>query len=337
MKVLALSFSGAARRRLVWAALLLGLSACGGRVVTGPTPTPYSLAIDLATPTALPTLLPRMLTPAPTNTPAPTPTPSVHVVQPGDTLLGIALQYGVTLEELYQVNGVLKPELLQIGQSIVIPAPGSVGRPAAGNPGAVIAPTAPPLPAQVERAMRFQTPVGSVWVLGEVYNPTDQPLENVQLWVALLDSTGMEVASDRPFAALDVVPPGGRSPFSVLFPAPPPTIVDFQALVTRADLAYNAAVRYAQLAVSDIQTTPTGSQYRVTGRVANAGATNTAGAQLVITLYDDQNRVTGFRQFPLPDDQLAIGGSVPFDVLVSPDPSAPQIAAVTAVAQARAR
>jgi len=144
----------------------------------------------------LPTLVPQVLTPAPTNTPAPTPTPAVHIVQPGDTLLGIALQYNVTLEELYQVNGVLKPELLQIGQSIVIPVPGSVGKPAGDNTGAVIAPTQPPQPVQVEHAARYQTPVGSSWVLGEVFNSTDQPIENVQVRVALLDAAGQEVASE---------------------------------------------------------------------------------------------------------------------------------------------
>lgn len=338
MKVLVPLYPSLIVRRLIICVMLLaGLSACSGRVMTGPSPTPLSLAVDLATPTTLPTLLPRALTPAPTNTPAPTPTPSVHVVQPGDTLMGIALQYGVSLEELYQVNGVLKPELLQIGQIIAIPVPGSVGQPASDNSGAVIAPTAPPLPAQVEHTMRYQTPVGSMWVLGEVYNPTDQPLENVQLWVALLDAAGVEAVSDRPYAALDMVPPGGRAPFGVLFSAPPASVVDFQVLVTRADPAYNADARYAQLDVSDVQTTPAGSQYRVTGRVTNTGATSTAKAQLVITLYDDQRRVTSYRQFPLPDEQLSPGGAVPFDVLVSPDPSMPQVTYVTAVAQARTR
>ena len=194
--------------------LLIGAIGCSGRVITGPTPTPASLAISLATPTVLPTLIPQMLTPAPTNTPAPTATPAVHIVQPGDTLLGIALQYNVTLEELYQVNGVLKPELLQIGQSIVIPVPGSVGKPVGDNSGAVIAPTQPPLPVKVENAARYQTPVGSVWILGEVFNSTDQPIENVQVRVALLDAAGREVAHDAPFVALDAMPPGGRAPFS---------------------------------------------------------------------------------------------------------------------------
>ncbi len=325
-------------RGALWVGLLLGGAiGCTGRVITGPTPTPASLAISLATPTVLPTLVPQVLTPAPTNTPAPTPTPAVHIVQPGDTLLGIALQYNVTLEELYQVNGVLKPELLQIGQSIVIPVPGSVGKPAGDNSGAVIAPTQPPLPVKVENAARYQTPVGSIWVLGEVFNSTDQPIENVQVRVALLDAAGQEIASESPFLALDAVAPGSRAPFSVLFDTPPNGVIDFQAYVVRADQAYNYGSRYAQLQVTDVQTRPVGSQVGVSGKVANTGSSNAVGAHVVITLYDDKGRVTGFRQFPLPDDQLAAGGTTTFDVLVSPDPSAPNVTNTSVVAQARTR
>jgi LysM repeat protein len=321
---------------VVWI-LLGGALGCSGRVITGPTPTPASLAISLATPTVLPTLVPQVLTPAPTNTPAPTPTPSVHIVQPGDTLLGIALQYSVTLEELYQVNGVLKPELLQIGQSIVIPVPGSVGKPVGDNSGAVIAPTQPPLPVKVEHAARYQTPVGSVWVLGEVFNSTDQPIENVQVRVALLDASGQEIASDAPFVALDAMPPGSRAPFSVLFSSPPNGVIDFQAYVVRADQAYNFGSRYAQLQVSDVQTRTVGSQVSVSGKVTNTGASNAVGAYVVLTLYDDQGRVTGFRQFALPDDQLTAGSATTFEKLISPDPSVPMAANTSVVAQARTR
>lgn len=317
---------------LLWSAI-----GCSGRVITGPTPTAASLAISLATPTVLPTLAPQILTPAPTNTPAPTPTPAVHIVQPGDTLLGIALQYDVTLEELYQVNGVLKPELLQIGQSIVIPVPGSVGKPASDNSGAVIAPTQPPLPVQVEHAARYQTPVGSSWVLGEVFNSTDQPIENVQVRVALLDAAGQEVDSATPFLALDAVPAGSRAPFSVLFSAPPNDVIDFTAYVVRADQAYNYESRYTPLQVTEVQTRSAGSQVGVSGKVSNIGGNNAVGAHVVITLYDAQGRVTGFRLFTLPDDQLAAGGSTTFDVLVSPDPSAPQVANSSVSAQARTR
>ena len=194
----------------------------------------------------LPTLIPQVLTPAPTNTPAPTPTPAVHIVQPGDTLLGIALQYNVTLEELYQVNGVLKPELLQIGQAIVIPVPGSVGKPAGDNSGAVIAPTQPPLPVQVEHAARYQTPVGSVWVLGEVFNSTDQPIENVQVRVALLDAAGQEVGQRRcPSWRWMPFRPAAARRSACCSSTPPNGVIDFQAYVVRADPAYNYDSRYA--------------------------------------------------------------------------------------------
>jgi hypothetical protein len=57
----------------------------------------------------------------------------------------------------------------------------------------------------------------------------------------------------------------------------------------------------------------------------------------VITLYDDKGCVTGFRQFVLPDEQLAAGGATTFDVLVSPDLSAPVVTNSSVVALARTR
>jgi len=173
--------------------------------------------------------------------------------------------------------------------------------------------------------------------LGEVFNSTDQPIENVQVRVALLDAASQEVASDTPFVALDAIPAGGRAPFSVLFSTPPNGVIDFQAYVVRADQAYSYDSRYAQLQISDVQTQPAGSQYNVSGTVSNTGASNAAGAYVVITLYDDKGRVTGFRQFALPDDQLTAGGTTAFTVLVSPDPSAPAVANTSVVAQSRTR
>ena len=65
-------------------------------------------------------------TPAPTSTSAPvgSPTPVVHVVESGDTLLGIAVQYDVTVEDLEAANGIDDPTKLRIGQELVIPIGG---------------------------------------------------------------------------------------------------------------------------------------------------------------------------------------------------------------------
>jgi len=68
-------------------------------------------------------------TPNPTNTPRPTetfvpgPTPGtvLHVVQSGDTLLGISLKYGVSMNVIQTVNEIKDPESIRVGQQLVIP------------------------------------------------------------------------------------------------------------------------------------------------------------------------------------------------------------------------
>lgn len=68
----------------------------------------------------------RAAQPKPANLPAaPAPAaaskPTVYEVRPGDTAWGIAQQLGVSYHDLMKVNGVDKPETLQIGQKLRIP------------------------------------------------------------------------------------------------------------------------------------------------------------------------------------------------------------------------
>jgi hypothetical protein len=315
---------------------LIWTTACGGQVVSVSTPTPASLAIILPSSTARATFSPQMLTPIPTNTPAPTPTPTVHIVQPGDTLLGIALQYGVTLDALQQINGVLRPETLQIGQEIIIPI-GELSPSDTGGEGQFLLPTPAPAAVVITNTARYLTPVGSLWVLGEVYNPTDEPLENVQVRVGLLDEGGREVANDLTFTVLDFVPATGRSPFGILFTEPPQGIAGFQAIIVRAEPSYSNASRYARLQVTAARIERVGAAYRVTGTATNNGASNALDALITVTVYDADHHVTGYRHLPLPDEQLTAGATAQFDVTIAPDPSVPDVADFTAVVQARAQ
>jgi LysM repeat protein len=298
-------------------------------------PTPESLAVILPSPTLRSTFAPQMLTPVPTNTPLPTPTPVIHIVAPGDTLLGIALQYGVTLDDLQQVNGVLRPELLQIGQQIIIPVASS--RSSSGGSAQFLLPTPSPATIVVTGTARYLTPVGSLWVLGEVFNPGDQPLENVQVRVGLMNNAGVEIGSDFTFTVLDFVPAGGRSPFGILFADPTAEIAGFQAFVVRAEPSYNNQVRYARLQVTNPAITQTDGTYHVTGSIVNAGTTQANGATVVVTVYDDQHRVTGYRQMSIPDKQLVAGATTTFDMTVAPDPSAPRVSDFTVTAEAKAQ
>ena len=56
---------------------------------------------------------------------------AVHVVEPGDTAIALAQQYGLTLAELLVLNPGLNPELLGVGQVLVVPG---TAAPVTGDP-----------------------------------------------------------------------------------------------------------------------------------------------------------------------------------------------------------
>ncbi len=92
-----------------------------GRPATNPTPTTPVAAPGGATTTTT-------TAPAPAAQPTATPrtgTPSGerYTVQPGDTLAAIAAEYGVTVESIIEANNLQNPDLLSVGQVLIIPEP----------------------------------------------------------------------------------------------------------------------------------------------------------------------------------------------------------------------
>jgi len=97
-----------------------------------PLPSPTERATDsilnaIATLTATETLPPSpadtpSITPTSTASITPTPTQIVYIVQPKDTLSGIALKYGVTVESIQTLNN-LNTTIIYVGQQLQIPQP----------------------------------------------------------------------------------------------------------------------------------------------------------------------------------------------------------------------
>lgn len=56
-----------------------------------------------------------------------------YTVVPGDTLFEIAQRYGVTLESLTAANGITDPNVLEVGQVLIIPSPETTGTATAGT------------------------------------------------------------------------------------------------------------------------------------------------------------------------------------------------------------
>jgi lipoprotein-anchoring transpeptidase ErfK/SrfK len=120
------------KRILVFFGLLLTLSisvsACFETPSPGATPTPESTVTALLQPTQAPSSTPFS---PPTQTPLPTPTvfSEKYTVMAGDTLWGISLSSGVSVDNIVKANGLKIDDLIFPGQILYLPNPAETPQP----------------------------------------------------------------------------------------------------------------------------------------------------------------------------------------------------------------
>ena len=302
-------------RGFLLAAALMALTACGEVITpqsTAGTP-PVSTSLPASTPAPRATATAPFTPPAPTATPTLTPTPIVHLVQQGETLLSIAFDYGVSLQALQTANGIEDPQFLRVEQRLIIPT----GEEETATTPGLLLPTPTPLPFGVRGVAFYETPVGSLWCLGEIVNTTAFTLTNVQVHVMLFDAAGERLTEADAFAAADLIPPGERSPFGILFTTPPPDWVNPQVTIMRGEAAGELAASYLPIAVTEAEGQLADSQFQVSGVVRNDSLEQAAeGVHVIVTAYDAQGLVTGFRQATVElEGALAPGAAAPFTLL----------------------
>ena len=79
--------------------------------------------------------------PTSTSTLVPTPTPVTYTVRSNDTLFGIALELGVSLEDLMAANDLTETSILDVGQVLLVPteeSPASTAAPPTTTPAPAI-------------------------------------------------------------------------------------------------------------------------------------------------------------------------------------------------------
>ena len=297
---------------------ILFLAGCG-RLIT-PTPeiisnfeTATPTAMATLTPTPRPTATPRIATPIASPTPTVTPTPVIYSVQPGDTLLKIAIDFNQTTEAIQEANGIVDPRFLQIGQTLIIPPP----KADANTPPT---PTSTPPPLNVTRINFQESAHGALWCLGTVENPGDTPLTEVVIETSLLDSSGIVLAREAAFTQLDVVQPGESVPFAILFESPPETFAQYQVLAVAGIPLAGQTRYYFDLETIDLRGAPEGiNNYRIQGQLRNWGNADVETIRLVAIVYDAEKRVLAQRQAELAVTLLKAGATTPFqiDLIVS--------------------
>ena len=312
----------------IFCLFLLVLTACGGVLTPAPVPTKSqttpTLAVDdgQATATVAPDSFLTPIPPTPTFTPSPTSTPVIHIIERGDTLFGVALDYGVTLDSLVHANGIGAEDILRIGQALIIPvgeeeesAPSGLQIPV-GN---MILPTPTPLPLELRGVNLYRTPVGGVRCMGEVVNSTSTPVTNLQVAVTLLAPDGTRLLTGYSLASADYLPPDKNAPFSFLFSEPPEGVTDVDVQLLRGETVSSITARFVPLDVENAEGADSGPQYRVRGLIANNSSQTMGRVTVVVTIYDNEKRVIGYRHDIFGEDVvLSPGQRQEFTILLTP-------------------
>lgn len=285
------------------------------------------------TPSASPSLLPYR-SPTPTGTATQislvaepegdlraTPTPFVHVVEVGETLLDVALQYGVTLGDLQTANPQIDPRFLSIGQQLRIPGP-------EGQPSESLLPTSTPIPLDVGEGKCLRSTSGAMWCLATVVNDTEDPVEGITARLQLLDEEGAPLASELAFTPLNRVGKEARMPVIAYFkpPAPAPAVARFELL--SAVESEMDGDRYVPVELGALELNPADdrSYWEV---VVSLTVEEGGQAALVAIGFDREGQAVGYTKWTAPSESEG-----PFEIDLTVYSLGPPIEEVQVMAEA---
>ena len=108
----------------------------------------------------------------------PTSTPFLYSVVLNDTLIGIAFQFNISLEDLLNANPSAENQPLIVGQELIIPM--------ADEPGTTL--TATPFPIQVSQLNCYESKDESLQCLALIMNEYSEWIQNLSTQIHLIDT-----------------------------------------------------------------------------------------------------------------------------------------------------
>jgi hypothetical protein len=167
----------------------------------------------------------------------------------------------------------------------------------------------------------YMDSIGSLHVVGELQNASPEPREYVKIVATLRDPFGNILDSSFTYSEVEVLRPGEKSPFDVIFSNEQQVrnIQRYEIASITGDVT-QAKPANLKLDVGDSYYDSIGSAH-VVGEVTNNGPGVSHYTKISETFHDDQNKTvaTGFT-YTDPND-LELGQSAPFNMIISDDAS----------------
>ena len=246
------------------------------------------------------------------ETPLPTPTPFAYTIQQGDTISSIALEFGVSMDDLLAANPEISPNAMPVGQVINIPSNPQ-------NPSGEPTPT--PASFTIQQIECYPTTDQGMWCFVLVHNDFPDFIENLSAQITLVDASNATLESQTALLPLNILPPNTSLPLTAFFSPPlviPPGAKPQVQVLTAIRLLPNDE-RYLPATVSNtlIQVNADGRSARVNGQVVLPTDVRAASQVWVTgTAYDEMGRVVGVRRWESRAG-LTPGENLPFEFIVS--------------------
>jgi hypothetical protein len=164
--------------------------------------------------------------------------------------------------------------------------------------------------------------IGSLHVVGELQNTSPEPREFVEIVATLRDPSGNILDSSFTYSDVEVLRPGEKSPFDVIFSN------EQQVQKTQRYEISSITSEISQEKPANLKLNYGDSYYdsigyaHVVGEVTNNGPGVSKFTQVSGTFFDDQNKIVA-TEFTYTDPaDLQPGQSAPFDMIISDDTSA---------------
>ncbi len=224
-------------------------------------------------------------------TPAPTPTPYLYTVKDKDTLLGIAIHFGIKLEDLQAANPTVDPHFMGKGLQLVIPIAEEIP---------AVVPTPTPVPVRMGQPHCYPAGDAGSWCIVAIQNDQEASLENLSVWMGLYNDNNENITSQVAYSQLNILRSGSTVPLMVYF-APPlpdefrPQVELLSALPIPAD-----DQRYidSQVQLDGVDLTPDGSGAVVRGQVLlPENAPPLSQLWLLAVAYDAEGNIVGERKW----------------------------------------
>ncbi|MGH2706990.1 MAG: FxLYD domain-containing protein [Actinomycetota bacterium] len=154
------------------------------------------------------------------------------------------------------------------------------------------------------------TSIGPV-VVGEIENRSTKAVEAVKITVALKDRDGASIGRQFGPTLLQIIPPGGKAPFSIPFTGGERTV---GTIDTRLEANLAGDKKVLALQVAEHTKKRTGNLYEVSGLVRNSTGVPVNFPRVIAVFYDRDGRVVGAEETVAHDGVLASGDSAPFRI-----------------------